>query len=173
MFQDLLDGIKSLLSSLAENIVIPIKEFLVRLFVPELEEFRDKIDKIKGYFSFVSGIKESGELLFSVLTEVDPEPPVLYVDLSAAESEYNWGEKVPILDLSWYERYKPTVDVIVSAILWAFFIWRVYIRLPSLISGGSATVDHWGGVSGSRSAGNISLPSSGDQSLRITDKHGK
>lgn len=102
-----------------------------------------KFDAIRAKYGFVDSIIESGEALGNIFTNAtlaEPEPPVIYVDLGAAESEYDYGGKVAVLDLSWYSRYKPTVDLFLSAIMWGFFLWRLYVRLPSIISGGSGLV---------------------------------
>ncbi len=43
-----------------------------------------------------------------------------------------------IIDLSWYEPYKPTVDAFICAFAYLAFMWHMFKILPSLISGASA-----------------------------------
>lgn len=113
------------------------------LFVPDTDAVNAKFDEILGKYGFVQSIIESGEALgnvFTTSTLAEPEPPVIFMDLGAAESEYYFGGKVAVLDLSWYARYKPVVDQFLSALMWGFFLWRAYVRLPSIISGGAGLV---------------------------------
>ena len=62
-------------------------------------------------------------------------PPKVPLRLSAATGSIDWGEDTYILDLSWYEPYKPTVDTLVSGILWLLFGWNLYKRVPSILNG--------------------------------------
>ena len=140
---DALDSIGTSVSGIADSIVTAIESFFEYLFVPDTERFELEFRELRSSYGFVDSIVETGEALGSVFSRAtmdEQEPPVIYADFGAAESEYNWGGKVKILDLSWYEDYKPTVDTVLGAILWVFFIWRIYVRLPSIISGGSGIV---------------------------------
>lgn len=66
------------------------------------------------------------------------------MNLGNAESKYNYGGKAIALDMTWFAKYKPTTDAVISAILWAFFVWRVYVMLPGIINGVSGTVGSYG-----------------------------
>lgn len=46
--------------------------------------------------------------------------------------------RVCIIDLSWYEPYKPTVDAFICAFAYLAFAWHMFCNIPSLISGASA-----------------------------------
>ena len=46
---------------------------------------------------------------------------------------------VCIIDLSWYEPYKPTVDAFICAFAYLSFTWHVFCRIPNLISGSSVS----------------------------------
>ena len=43
-----------------------------------------------------------------------------------------------IIDLSWYEPYKPTVDAFICAFAYLAFIWHMFCIVPNLIRGTSA-----------------------------------
>lgn len=92
---------------------------------------------MKQEFVFADSIIESAELLSNavITSTYAAEPPILYMDLGNAESKYNYGSRTVALDLSWFARYKPTTDRLISAVLWAFFIWRVFVLLPGIING--------------------------------------
>ena len=110
----------------------------------------------------MQSIIESGEALGHVFENSvvaagseasENSAPVIYMDLGAAESEYNYGGKVAVLDLSWYSRYKPVVDQFLSAVMWGFFIWRIFIHLPSIIDGTAVAFDFGPVSSGTRETG--------------------
>lgn len=63
------------------------------------------------------------------------KPPKIEIHLDAAESQYDYGEVAYALDMTWYEKYKPTVDVLLSSMIWVFFVWRVFVHLPNIITG--------------------------------------
>lgn len=69
------------------------------------------------------------------------EPPKIQIDLGKANSKYDYGSTCYALDMSWYEPYKPMVDNILSTIMWAFFIWRLFVALPNIINGISGTAE--------------------------------
>ena len=105
------------------------------LVVPEEDYLSDKIDDLCQEFEFADSIVETTEQLGNRLVGITTTPPVIYIDLGAAEGSYDFGDEVPFLDLRWYAEYKPTVDAIISGFLWACFIWRTFVKLPGIING--------------------------------------
>lgn len=63
--------------------------------------------------------------------------PSIVMKLGAAESPYGYvyGGDVQVLDLSWYAKYKPSVDLILSGFLWLLFLWGVMKQAPNIVSG--------------------------------------
>ena len=133
---DILEWIKSLPSAIVDG----ISSVLTSIFVPttdfisaKVESLRARFDWIDPFIIFAENI--SGEL-FST------EPPVIYIHLDDAEGSYNYGGTIPFLDMRWYARYKKQGDLILSGFLWALFAWRMYLKLPGIISGASGTIGH-------------------------------
>lgn len=60
---------------------------------------------------------------------------MIYIDLGASRGPYDLGDVVPFVDLRWYEEYKPTGDALLSAFMWAAFIWRMFVKAPGIVSG--------------------------------------
>ena len=112
-----------------------ILEGITAIFVPKEDFLTAKWEAIRAEFAFADSIMSSGDMVLDVLNGIDPEPPVIYIDLGASEGSYDIGGEVPFLDLRWYERYKPTGDAIISAFLWLVFAWRMFIKLPGIIGG--------------------------------------
>ena len=121
----IVDGISSVLTS----IFVPTTDFITA----KVESLRARFDWIDPFIVFAENI--SGEL-FST------EPPVIYIHLDDAEGSYNYGGTIPFLDMRWYARYKKQGDLILSGFLWALFAWRMYLKLPGIISGASGTIGH-------------------------------
>lgn len=69
------------------------------------------------------------------------QPPIIYINLGSSRGSYFLGGKEVFVDLTWYAEYKPTVDWIISAFIWMWFVWRVFISLPGIIAG---TSGFWG-----------------------------
>lgn len=133
------ETIRSLPSKIGEA----ISSGFAALFVPDAEYISVKYNELRSRFGFVDSISASADALTDAFQGFqDPdEPPIIYMDFSAADSKYDYGGKAVALDLSWYSQYKPTVDVILSSVLWTFFVWRMFTHLPSIISGSSISVD--------------------------------
>lgn len=115
---------------LADTVMSGIKS----IFVPSEDFLSSKVTALRERFSFVDSIIGTAEFIRDSING-DVSPPVIYIDLSAAEGSYYLGEKVILVDFAWYERYKDSVDALMSAILWAFFAWRVFQRAPAIIGG--------------------------------------
>lgn len=64
---------------------------------------------------------------------------LISVDLSQNESKVlNFGDKkITLLDVKWYERYKPFVDGFISCFLWMGFFLMLWKKLPALVNGQS------------------------------------
>ena len=71
----------------------------------------------------------------TALNRTNTEPPVIYLNLANNRGPYDLGGEVAFLDLRWYAEYKPVGDAIISAFLWLFFAWRVYVKSPGIIRG--------------------------------------
>ena len=131
------EGWKSIIQAIptAESIGQAVGNVIKSIFVPDADFITEKWNDIRSRFEFADSITATGEVLVDILDGLDPEPPVIYIDLGAAEGSYNIGGEVPFVDLRWYARYKPTMDLIISAFLWLAFVWRLILKLPGIISG--------------------------------------
>lgn len=129
-FDCLLEGIQLLPEAMGK--------VLSDLFVPSQDFVQTKVETMLANFPFIGNIISTGTYIRDSLFA--SSPPVIYVDLSAADGDIDYGEKTLLTDFSWYAPYKGTVDSVLGAALWAFFGWRVFLRLPGLISGAEGYV---------------------------------
>ena len=125
--QSIIDAITALPAAIAEKIGA--------LFKPDEALLTEITDTFKGKFGFFSTLKQFGSDLFGMTPET--EPPVIWVHLENAKSKfgYNYGEKQKIFDMTWYQKYKPSVDGLLSGFLWLGYLWLLFKRAPSILNG--------------------------------------
>ena len=125
--QSIIDAIAALPSAIAEKIGA--------LFKPDEALLTEITDTFKGKFGFFSTLKQFGNDLFGMTPET--EPPVIWVHLENAESKfgYNYGDKQKIFDMTWYQKYKASVDGLLSGFLWLGYLWLLFKRAPAILNG--------------------------------------
>jgi len=92
--------------------------------------------KIFGFFNFVDTVKKSIVDIYNLLMNTS-EVPCLTMNFN---HKYLKGEHV-ILDLSWYEPYKPYGDGIICAFFYGCFMWSVFKNLYNIISGQNSSIE--------------------------------
>ena len=125
--QNIIDAITALPAAIAEKIGA--------LFKPDEALLSEITDNFKGKFGFFSTLKQFGSDLFGMTPET--EPPVIWVHLENAESKfgYNYGDKQKIFDMTWYQKYKASVDGLLSGFLWLGYLWLLFKRAPAILNG--------------------------------------
>ena len=118
-----------------------IMDGLTALFVPDEDFIMGKVETVREKFSFIESVKTAWETIASLVMSADEEIPKIEIDLSKAEGQYNYGGKVLALDMTWYSRYKPTVDAIIIAFSYIGFVFLVVKRMPEIISGSGAITE--------------------------------
>lgn len=107
-------------------------------FVPDEDFLEEKINVVKEKFLFIDSIKASWESISNLVVNGEEEIPKIEIDLSNAETKYNYGGKVLALDLTWYSKFKPIVDNFIVAFSYISFVFFVFKRAPEIISGAGA-----------------------------------
>lgn len=135
--KDILSSIGTSISNLAHDISESVISGISSIFVPEEGYLDEKFLAIKEKFSFFEGVRTTVEQLkASMESYSDSNAPAVTVDLgNATSSHFNGGGVVTVLDLSFLSPYRSRIRGIISAFLWLFFIWRVYVHLPGIIGG--------------------------------------
>ena len=125
--QSIVDAITALPAAIAEKVG--------ELFKPDEALLTEITDTFKGKFGFFSTLKQFGGDLFGMTPE--SEPPVIWVHLENAESKfgYNYGDKQKIFDMTWYQKYKASVDGLLSGFLWLGYLWLLFKRAPAILNG--------------------------------------
>jgi len=121
-------------------VVEGFKESLKELFIPSGDFFSEKFNQFKSHFAFIDTFTNFVDKFKNISNNTSA--PVVSVDFSKAESKYNYGGVAFALNLAWYSRYKPIGDLIITAFVYVFFIWRFYCRIPELIRGAGIITDN-------------------------------
>ena len=131
----MLSGIKESFENVAESIIEGIKNVLIEIFVPSEDFLSEKIEYLKNKFGIVDSIISTIDIFSQFFENVGTgTPPKIEMNFSSAKSKTKYGNTVTI-DFSWYAQFKPTVDTMLSSIIWVMFVWRTFKRLPNIISG--------------------------------------
>ena len=110
---------------------------LQTLFVPAEENVNGLVDSVKNKFSFIDAIKNTVTDVEDILTGAEEAPGFT---IHVKGTQFTEEQDMKILDLSWYVPYKQYGDTILTGFIYAMFFWRIYIKLPSIISGSSGSV---------------------------------
>ena len=131
--QSIIDAITALPAAIAEKVGA--------LFKPDEALLTEITDAFKGKFGFFSTLKQFGSDLFGMTPET--EPPVIWVHLENAESKYgySYGDKQKIFDMTWYQKYKASVDGLLSGFLWLGYLWLLFKRAPAILGGMQLSAD--------------------------------
>lgn len=137
-FADVITGLQTIGNTITtawEDAVAAILAGIQSIFVPKEDFLTVKVEALRAEFEFADAIITTGEFIGGSLSGLGTEPPVIYLNLADNRGPYDMGGEVPFIDMRWYAEYKPTADILLSALLWIFFCWRVFVHLPGIISG--------------------------------------
>lgn len=131
-----MDGISSLASDIGTSVSNGISNVLKDLFIPEDGYLNDRISSIRNKFAFADSILRTAQGLLNMFNSISGNnAPSITVHLSSKTSGAFYGDKDIVISLEWYKPYKPTIDALISGILWAGYIWLIIKRVPELIKG--------------------------------------
>lgn len=113
--------ITELFSDLLKSLFIPTEERITALQTTVMSKF-NFIESVKiGINSFKNNIINLGNA------------PVLSLKLGA--TKYTNEMTINVIDLNWYKPYKQYGDLIITAIIYSFYLFRLFANLPNIITG--------------------------------------
>lgn len=121
---------------LSDVISDSVSGVMVDAFVPSETATLEKIGEMQEYFKFKDDMETIIYEFKRNIFGIKPSP-ILKIPIgkpSSKKYDYGTGNYI-IIDASWYAKYKDFGDKIVLAFAWAFFIWRMFVGLPGIISG--------------------------------------
>ena len=132
----IIDAITAIPAAIADVIT----DALVWAFAPSETFIASKVDALIAKYPSSQNLFTLGDQLKSFFLSLGQTPPVINIDLGAFEGSFYLGGTVAFLDLTWYSRYKPTMDAILGGFLWLWFAWRMWLKLPGILEGASGEV---------------------------------
>lgn len=116
-----------------------LSNLFTSLFVPDDDIFTQFTDIFNSKLGFVSNIQDDFKDIKALLSggevsTLSNTAPFLSFNVN---SKYYSGDLM-IIDLSWYQPFKPFVDAILGSFMIIFLIARLFVYLPTIISGAGA-----------------------------------
>lgn len=135
----LIDGLTGIISS-AGDLLEKLISLFTDLFVPSGDFGEQIIDSVNQKFTFKNQSEENIMLIFDELPNLGQKAPSITLPFSKTTlSKYGLDDVTMSFD--WYIPYKPTVDAIFSAILWAMFAFNQYFAIKNIINASGSAVD--------------------------------
>lgn len=122
---------------LVDLLVDALTELFKFLFVPSEDSINNLVNSVKSKFGFVDTINNTIASIKDMFSNTDSLPKI---EITLPENDWYNG-KVTVMDLSWYSKYKSYGDLIISAFIYVFFIWRIYVHLADIISGTGGSIN--------------------------------
>lgn len=128
-------------TGLGEIILGAVENALNVCFVPDEAAAMEKLSDMGDYFKFKDDIIAAVGDLKTMLFGITPSPILKIPIGKPASQKYNYGTgSYIIIDVSWYAQYKQFGDKVILAAAWALFLWRMFIKLPGIISGTEGSI---------------------------------
>lgn len=122
---------------IGKKIVELIGDLLKFLFVPSEDSINSLVNSVKSHFGFIDTINSTSAMIKDMFNDSSKLPKVT---LTLKDNKWYSGE-ITVIDLSWYAPYKEYGDLIISAFIYVFFFWRIFVNLPSIISGAGGSIN--------------------------------
>lgn len=114
-----------------KKIIELLSDLFKFLFVPGDENINSLVNSVKSHFRFIDTINSTIDMIEDMFVNTESLPKIT---ITLKDNKWYSGE-VTVMDLSWYAPYKAQGDLIISAFIYVFFLWRIFINLPNIISG--------------------------------------
>lgn len=116
-----------------------LSNLFTSLFVPDDDIFTQFTDIFNSKLGFVTNIQDDFKDIKALLSggEVSTLSNIAPTLSFNINSKYYSGDLM-IIDLSWYQPFKPFVDAILGSFMIIFLIARLFVYLPTIISGAGA-----------------------------------
>lgn len=140
-----MEGITSILNYLnpsadeffGNKIIELMKDMLKNLFVPSEEKILMIKDTVTSKFDFIESIKLAINSIQDMFNNVGSAPKLT---LNLGATKYTEAGEYVILDLSWYAPFKVYGDLVLTGFIYLFFIWRLFVAIPGIITGTSSSI---------------------------------
>ena len=107
------------------------------MFVPSEERITALTNTVSSKFDFIDSIKISIDSLIGVVNNVGNAPKL---NIQLGSTKYT-ESTAAVIDFSWYAPFKSYGDLIITGFVYAGFLWRLFIKLPGIISGSAGNIE--------------------------------
>lgn len=114
-----------------------LRDLTEALFVPSEERLTAIQNTISSRFAFIDSIKYAIESIQNVMNNLGNAPRL---EITLPSTKYSQEMQIYAIDLNWYAPYKSYGDLILTGFIYFAFVWRIFIRLSSIINGGTGTI---------------------------------
>ena len=115
-----------------ESIPDSVTNLLSSAFAPDTDAISDAFKDVQGNFGFVGDFRMLANGLINM--SLEPHDYIIVYNWDKAHNKYDQRDSYKI-SFSWYAPYKEYVDAIFIAFVYIFFVWRIFIKLSSIIRG--------------------------------------
>ena len=122
---------------LGKKIIELLGDLLKSLFVPSEDAINGLVNSVKDHFTFIDSINSTVDMVKGMFDNTEELPKI---SVNVPENKWYNGQVI-VMDLNWYAPYKNYGDTIIAGFIYVFFLWRIFINLPNIISGGAGTVN--------------------------------
>lgn len=124
-----------------DSIVQKIISGIKTIFIPDMTPVVNSLERLKQKILLIEQCKEKFRELLNTIETAGEKPPTITLNFGYAESSI-WGSgTASVLDLSWYDKFKPSVDFIIIVFTYGFFFYRLCRILPDILNGVSSMPD--------------------------------
>lgn len=124
-----------------QSVGITVLEGIKKIFIPDFMFIGNQLNLITQKFVIIGEAREKFSELVNTIQLAENTPPVITLNFGNAESSI-WGDGSAVcFDLSWYSKFKPTVDFIIIVFTYGFFFYRLVRIIPDLLQGASSAPD--------------------------------
>ena len=115
-----------------ESIPDSVTNLLSSAFAPDTDAISDAFKEVQKNFGFIGDFRVLANGLINMTLE--PHDYIIVYNWDKAHNKYDQRDSYKI-SFSWYAPYKEYVDAIFIAFVYIFFVWRIFIKLASIIRG--------------------------------------
>lgn len=115
-----------------ESIPNSVTSLLSTAFAPDTDAISDAFKEVQKNFGFIGDFRGLAGGLINMTLE--PHDYIIVYNWDKAHNKYDQRDSYKI-SFSWYAPYKEYVDAIFIAFVYIFFVWRIFIKLASIIRG--------------------------------------
>lgn len=142
ILRDIISGVRfiaDILNPLSENwfvskmilsFISALTDLFEFLFIPQVDSYNQITNVFKEKLGFIDSIKIYIDSIQSIIfNNIDTAVSIDYdVDTDIYKGTLS-------IDFGWFEKFKPYTDVFLTGFVYLFFVWRLFVRLPSIING--------------------------------------